>query len=303
MIAPAAVFAISPLVYWPYLFGVALILLGLFATRRQVSQARGLDKILALNPIFFATPLAVFSAEHLTDAKTIMTLVPVWMPWHLFWAYFVGFALVAAALSIALNVQVRWSGILLGIMFTLFVLMMDIPGVVGSPRDRFAWALAFRELTFASGAFCFAATAMDASRVRGANALVTFGRIVISVAAIFYGVEHFLHPANVPVVPLEKLTPVWIPARLFVAYLTGAALLAAGASMLVGKRARMAATYLGVFILLVVLYIYLPILVASVSAATTSEKIEGVNYFFDTLFFGGTVLALANAIPKSREND
>ena len=76
------------------------------------------------------------------------------------------------------------------------------------------------------------------------------GRVLIAIAAIFYGVEHFLHPANVPGVPLEKLTPAWIPGRLIIGYLTGAILLVAGASILVAKKTRMAATYLGTWILL-----------------------------------------------------
>ena len=46
------------------------------------------------------------------------------MPWRLFWAYFVGFALLAAALSIATKIQVRWSGLLLGIMMFLFVALL-----------------------------------------------------------------------------------------------------------------------------------------------------------------------------------
>ena len=48
------------------------------------------------------------------------------MPWRLFWAYFVGFALLAASLSIATKIQVRWSGLLFGIMMFLFVVTLDI---------------------------------------------------------------------------------------------------------------------------------------------------------------------------------
>ena len=293
----------SPAVFWPYFNGVVVLLLGLFATREEVSQARGLDKVVAFGRLCYAVPIAVFSGEHFASAHDIMQMVPTYMPSRLFWAYFVGVCLIAASLSIALNIQVRWSGILLGVMFTLFVLMLDIPGAMGNPKDRFAWTLAVRELTFASGAFALAATAMRDSRVRGSDVLVTFARTVISLTAIFYGVEHFLHPANVPVVPLAMLMPEWIPAHAVIAYVTGAALVAAGAIMLVQrKNARMAATYLGTLILLLVLLVYLPILIASLSADGVGEKIQGLNYFADTLFFGGAVLALANALPKDGNN-
>jgi hypothetical protein len=43
-------------------------------------------------------------------------------------------------------------------------------------------------------------------------------------------------------------------------------------------------------------------MIASASAADVGVKIEGLNYFFDTLFFGGAVLALANALPKDAPN-
>ena len=56
----------------------------------------GLDKLTALACVFFAAPLAVFGAEHLTDAEDIVQLIPAWMPARLFWAYFVGVALIAA---------------------------------------------------------------------------------------------------------------------------------------------------------------------------------------------------------------
>ena len=38
----------SPLVFWPYFAGAALTLIGVFAVRRELTEASGLDKILAL---------------------------------------------------------------------------------------------------------------------------------------------------------------------------------------------------------------------------------------------------------------
>jgi uncharacterized membrane protein len=108
-------------------------------------------------------------------------------------------------------------------------------------------------------------------------------------------VEHFLHPVNVPGVPLEKLMPAWIPGRLLVGYLTGAILLVAGAGILLARKTRMAATYLGTWIVLLVLFIYGPILIASLSDPSAAVKVEGINYFADTLLFAGAILALANA--------
>jgi len=276
--------------------GILLFLVGLWAAKGDVARARGLDKIVALSNLCFAAPLAVFGALHLADVGFVLPMVPSYMPWRLFWAYFFGFALLAASLSIATKIQGRWSGLLFGIAMFLFVVMLDIPGSLASPRDRFGWTLTIREMSFASGGWVLAGSAMGG---QGGRKLIALGRVVIAIAAIFYGVEHFLHPTGAPGVPLQKLMPEWIPARLLVGYLTGAILVIAGASILLDKKTRMAATYLGTWIVLLVVFIYGPILIASLADPSTGVKVEGINYFFDTLLFAGVILTLASATPRA----
>jgi uncharacterized membrane protein len=125
------------------------------------------------------------------------------------------------------------------------------------------------------------------------------GRLLIAVAAIFYGVEHFLHPLGMPGIPLEKEMPAWIPGRVVIDYLTGAILLVCGAGILVAKKTRMAATYLGTWIVLMVVVVYGPVLIASLADPSIDVKVEGLNYFFDTLLFAGAILALASATPRT----
>ena len=275
--------------------GILLFLIALWATKGDIARARGLDKVVALTNLCFAIPLAVFGALHLASVDFVIGGVPTYMPWRLFWAYLVGVALLAASLSIATKIQVRWSGLLFGTMMFLFVVMLDIPAALGTPKDRFAWTLALRELAFAAGGWLLAAGAMQATLK---NKLVSVGRVVIGIAAIFYGVMHFLHPAACPGVPLEKLTPAWIPGRFLIGYLTGAILLVAGICILLAKKTRMAATYLGTWIVLLVLFVYGPILIAALLDPSTAVKIEGINYFADTLLFAAAILALASATPS-----
>src|SRR5205809_1742739 len=119
--------------------GVLLFLVALWAAKTDIARAGGLDKIIAVTNLCFAIPLAVFGAEHLSGARFIMLSVPSYMPWRLFWAYFVGFALLSASLSIATKTQVRWSSLLFGIMMFLFVAMVHIRRVLSSPGDRLPW--------------------------------------------------------------------------------------------------------------------------------------------------------------------
>ena len=276
--------------------GIALFIVALWSAKSDIARTRGLDKIVALSNLCIAVPLAVFGALHVSAVESVLPIVPSYMSWRMFWAYLVGFALLAASLSIATKIQVRWSGLLFGFMMFLFVAMLDIPGVLSGPRDRFAWTLAIRESTFAGAGWILAGSAM---RGKAGGKLITVGRVVIAIAALFYGVEHFLHPLGRPGVPLEKLMPVWIPGRLLIGYFTGAILLVAGVYILLARKTRKAATYLGTWIVLLVVFIYGPILIASLADPSTGIKVEGINYFADTLLFAGAILALASATPRS----
>jgi uncharacterized membrane protein len=288
--AVIAVLGLPSIVFWGYVAAAVVLVVGLVKIiKDELPQARGIDKIMPFGRLCFAIPLAVFGTEHFTDTTDIATMVPSWIPAHTFWVYLVGVGLIAAALSIATKVQSRLAATLLGVMFFLFVVLMDIPAAVAEPNNRIAWTLALRELAFASGGFAFAGAQMSARRAGGVPVLVTVARYCIGAAAVFYGVEHFLHPTLAPGVPLEKAIPEWIPARVAWAYMAGAVLVVAGLCLLANKKTRLAATYLGLMILLLVFFVYLPLLVQS------PADIVCVNYFFDTLMFGGAVLVLADA--------
>jgi hypothetical protein len=131
-------------------------------------------------------------------------MVPSWMPAHLFWAYFVGCALFAADTSLTVRKFVRLSSTLLGLMFYLFVCMMPIPNALADPKNRFAWAYALRDLSFAGGAWALAGLHSRASSPQQSKWIILLGRIVIAIAAIFFAVEFFLHPEFAPGFPLKR---------------------------------------------------------------------------------------------------
>jgi uncharacterized membrane protein len=294
-----AFFEFSPIPASMCAAGVLLILIALWVAKTDLAQARGLDKIVVLSNLCFAAPLAVFGAEHFSDSKDIMQIVPSYMPWHLFWTYFVGAALIATALSVATKIQVQWSGLLFGIMMFAFCAMLTVPALRTKLHDRIVWALLFREPSFGGGGWILAASALAGWRAEGRSSLITVGRLLIAAAAIFYGVEHFLHPLGMPGIPLEKEMPAWIPGRVVIDYLTGVILFVCGVGILVAKKTRMAATCLGSWIVLMVVIVYGPVLIAALLDPNTGVKVEGLNYFFDTLLFAGAILALARATPPT----
>src|SRR5262245_35236327 len=190
--------------FWMSAAGLVLLVIGLFAARTDIAQARGLQKVVALTHVCFAIPLAVFGAEHFAGEIPIK-LVQSYMPWRAFWLYFVGFALMAAALSIATRILVRWSGLLFGLMMFLFVAMLYLPGAIAT-GNRIVWTIVFREMSFGAAGWVLAGTAMGGSSGHG-KSLIGAGGVLIAITAIFFGVQHFLHPLALPGVPLEKLMP------------------------------------------------------------------------------------------------
>jgi uncharacterized membrane protein YphA (DoxX/SURF4 family) len=281
-----------------YVYGAVLLILGLIRVRQELPQENGVDKIMPFGCLFFAIPMGVFATEHFTDTKDIAALVPRWIPAHTFWAYAVGLGFLCAGLSMAVRVQARLAAALVAMTFLIFVCVMDLPGAIAHPHSRFAWAFLLRELSFGSGAFAFALSSWStrprppsSGRPNAARA-AALPRLFIGIASLFYGVEHFLHPEHVPGIPLEMLTPAWIPGRIFLSYFVGVVLIFSGVCLLANQKARPAATFLGATILLAVLWIYLPILVAA------PKSVEALNYFFDTLLFCGAILLLANAMEK-----
>jgi uncharacterized membrane protein len=286
--------------------GIALFLIGVWAEKSEIAEARGLDTIAALSNACFAAPLAVFGALHLFGPQFVRDMVPRYMPGRMFWVYFVGCALIAAALSIATKIAVRWSGVLFGTMMFLFVAMLYLPSALAT-NNRITWVVVFREMSFGSAGLVLAGHAMDGWRGRGGelggrqgkNPLIGAGRVFIAMTAIFFGIQHFLHPTGLPVVPLQRQVPAWFTGRELIDYVTGAALLVAGGSFLLSRKTRIAATYLGGWILLMVLVIYGPVLISSLFEPGIGAKVEGINHFFDALLFAGVILAVASATPRS----
>jgi hypothetical protein len=263
--------------------GLLVLAAGLVARRRELARGRGLERVIALGRVFEAAPLATFGGLHLAAAAGLSQMVPEWMPWRLFWAYLVGFAWIATALSLIFGRLVRWSSLLAGLMLLAFVAMMDVPGLAGHMHDRFAWTLTLRECGFASGLLALAGSV--ASPARGWAWLVTAGRFGFALVAIFFAVEHFLHPEFVPAVPLERMAPAWALAPRVWGYTVGAVLLASGALLL--------AAWLAIAVTVVVVVIYVPMLGA---AHGTAEMVEAIDYVADTLLYAGTALILAEAL-------
>jgi uncharacterized membrane protein len=211
--------------------------------------------------------------------------VPRCLPLPLFWTYFVGAALLAAAVSFVAWRCVRWSASLLALLFLIIVATIDLPNLPLHLHERLFWTLTARELCFAGGAMVLAGS-MSPPAWTGV-ALMRVGRGIVAMTLVFYAIEHFLFPQFVPGVPLQKLTPAWVPAPTVLAYFVGITLLLGGVGLLVRPTIRVAAAGAGIVLLLLTTFFYVPILAMEIHSALA---VEGINYVADTLLFAGTVM-------------
>jgi uncharacterized membrane protein len=239
-----------------------------------------------LGPVCEAAALAVFAAEHFFAARDLMPAVPRYMPYPLFWTYFVGVALLAAAISFIAWRHVRWSASLLALLFVIIVATIHLPNLLTHTHERLFWTIVTRESAFAGGAMVLAGSVWPLGRP-ARIALIRIGRGIVAAVLIFYSAQHFLFPRFVPGVPLGKLTPAWVPAPALLAYLVGITLLFSGIGLLVRPTIRVAAATSGIVLLLLTIFFYGPIMIMEIHSELA---VEGVNYVADTLLFAGTVL-------------
>jgi uncharacterized membrane protein len=219
------------------------------------------------------------------------------MPGHALWANFIGCALLAAAISLTVRKFERLSTSLLGLMFFLFVCMLYLPSALRHPDSRFAWELVVRDLSFCAGAWALAGVHWRGSSARLSRGLILFGRIVLAIAALNFGAQHFLHPTFAPGVPSEMVTPAWVPLPSVWGYVAGAVLVAAGIGLALNKKSRIAAASVGVLMFALTLFLCVPVLMPA-WRGTSADFNDGINYVADTLLYAGAALAVASAMPR-----
>lgn len=193
--------------------------------------------------LVFAIPWIAFGILHFLYAGFVATLVPSFMPFKLFWAYFTGAAMIAAGISFLVSRFSPLAANLLGAMLTEFILLIHIPKLATAFGDINAWTRPLQDISLACACFIFA-NALSSNGVSGKIAKVS--RYVFAFAIIGFGVQQ--------IYDLDFLTakiPSFIPARYFCNYLTSIVIFAAAFSIIVDKKAHLTTFILGIFLLVI----------------------------------------------------
>jgi uncharacterized membrane protein len=261
-----------------------------------------------LGELLFALLMLYSGVMHFKFAGFVAGLVPQWLPWHLFWAYFTGTALFATGISIVVQKKTRLAALLSGVMLFLFVILIHGPSMIHSilqkPQDvSVLWSFngtggannALKDIGLTLSAFLLAssqATEGTPSAKRIAKTLAALFAITMAV----FGIEHFFYTNYTPGIPSCSFVSFWIPWQLFWGYLTGAALLIGGTMMLIQIRPRAAGIALGVMILAVAVLTYLFRLEAHLGSYA-----ELTNTIKDVALAGGALI-LAGSLPSEKHS-
>jgi hypothetical protein len=141
------------------LCGASFILANVMPPDESTTSTGTIGHLLATaGRLVFAIALVVFAVQHFLYARFIATLIPAWIPGHLFWAYFVGVAFVGAAFAIAAKMQGKLAAALLGTMFILWVLVLHLPRVAASPRNGNEVTSLFIALAMSGASFFLASS-------------------------------------------------------------------------------------------------------------------------------------------------
>ncbi len=125
-----------------------------FCLPTNYPASRFWEKLMAAGLVFFPLAIISFGLDHLLYANYAQAYIPAWIPWHLFWIYLTGTALVCSGIAIIFRIRPRLFATLLGSMIFIWILILHIPKVMAAPVDERAG-----ELTSALIALAYCGTA------------------------------------------------------------------------------------------------------------------------------------------------
>lgn len=136
--------------------------LAMIATLPAPDGARGsAARIVQLGRILFAFSMIIFGVQHFEYLKFVATLIPSWIPGHVFWVVLTGAGFVAAGVAIATGYYGRLAATCLGIMFLLWFVLLHIPLALASPNDGNKWSSMFVALAMSGASFIVAKSLPD----------------------------------------------------------------------------------------------------------------------------------------------
>lgn len=111
---------------------------------------------LRIGRALYGLSLIFFGSAHFIDMKDTLSLIPNWLPGHLFWAYFTGCAFIAAGLATLTGLCARLAVTLSVLQITLFLILVWLPIVASGSRNPFQWSETILNVALSAGGWVIA---------------------------------------------------------------------------------------------------------------------------------------------------
>jgi uncharacterized membrane protein len=152
------------------LAGGGLVVAGTFPHQSAGSGRGGpigwLETLIPLGLYPLAIMVIVFGIDHFVHVGFVSSLVPAWIPGHVYWTWFAGAALIAAGVAMIVKVRARLAATLLGAMLLTWVLILHIPRAIADPYSGVGgeWTSVFEALAESGIAFILGETLLPRRR-------------------------------------------------------------------------------------------------------------------------------------------
>jgi uncharacterized membrane protein len=110
--------------------GGAWVIAGAYLQKDEKPLTGFLSKLIPCGTIIFSITILSFGIDHYLGGKDAAGYVPSWIPWHVFWIYFTGTALIVSSIAIILNIKRALAATLLGAMILTWFVVLHIPRVI-----------------------------------------------------------------------------------------------------------------------------------------------------------------------------
>jgi len=120
--------------------------------RRWLGVATG-DKGVRIARVLYGLAMLGFGFSHFAYLQLTAPLVPAWLLWPVFWAYFTGTAYLAAGVAVLTGILGRLAATLAAVQMAAFLLLVWLPKILGGSMSDFNWGEIVVNVALVAGAW------------------------------------------------------------------------------------------------------------------------------------------------------